>query len=229
MTTNMQPFFQRSAIEVAPELIGCFLFYHGAGGAIVETEAYELDDPASHSVRGLTERNSAMFGQPGTAYVYRSYGLHFCLNIVCRRGSAVLIRALEPTAGLALMQKRRKTDDVTRLCSGPGRLCQALGVTLQDNQRLIGERPFSFSPPQSRAAVISGRRIGISKAVDLPWRFGAAGSRYLSKKFATHETATPPQGDLGETKGAQYQPFPSGSFSLQVSHLARKLQLRRVR
>lgn len=185
----MQQFFQRSAIEVAPELIGCFLFYHEAGGAIVETEAYELDDPASHSVRGLTKTNSAMFGRPGTAYVFRSYGLHICLNIVCRRGSAVLIRALEPTAGLALMHERRRTDDVTRLCAGPGRLCQALGVTLQDNQRPIGERPFSFSPPLSKAAVISGERIGISKAVDRQWRFGAAGSRYLSKKFATSEIA----------------------------------------
>ncbi len=183
MKTPDLPFFQRNAIEVAPDLIGCLLSYHNVGGTIVESEAYEIDDPASHSFRGLSKANAAMFGQPGNVYVYRSYGIHFCLNIVCRRGSAVLIRAIEPVMGIPSMQERRRTSDIRLLCSGPGKLCQALGISLEDNEKLIGKWPFSLSCPTITASVVTGRRIGISKAVDLPWRFGLEASRFVSRKF----------------------------------------------
>ena len=180
-------FFQRPAYIVAPELIGCFFgFGEGddlAGGIIVEAEAYGPDDPASHSFRGPTLRNQAMFGEPGTAYVYRSYGIHWCFNITCLPGSAVLLRALEPTAGLDLMRTRRGVEPERLLCSGPGKLCQALGIDLALNGRAIDQPPFTLRHQTPAGSIVSGPRVGISKAVDQPWRFGLANSRFLSKRF----------------------------------------------
>lgn len=174
-----------SPSEVAARaLIGWTLTVDGVGGRIVETEAYHPTDPASHSFPGPTPRNAVMFGPPGVIYVYRSYGIHWCMNLVCGEapGSAVLLRALEPTAGLDLMIARRGLEDPRRLCSGPGRLCQALGVTHDHNGLAVTEPPFALEPG-APADVIVGPRIGISKAMDVPWRFGEAGSRYLSRPF----------------------------------------------
>jgi DNA-3-methyladenine glycosylase len=176
--------FHAPSVEAARELIGWTLTADGVGGRIVETEAYHYSDPASHSYPGPTERNAVMFGPPGVIYVYRSYGIHWCMNLVCgdEPGSAVLLRALEPTAGLDLMTARRSLDDPRRLCSGPGRLCQALGVTGEHNGLSAARPPFELTPGP-RAEVIVGPRIGITKAADIPWRFGERGSRYLSKPF----------------------------------------------
>lgn len=155
----------------------------GVGGRIVETEAYDPEDPASHSFSGPTERNAVMFGPPGRVYVYRSYGVHWCMNVVCAGpASAVLIRAIEPTQGLDVMIARRGVESSRLLCSGPGRLCQALGVTRAQNGARIDRAPFALVPgPPSE--VIAGPRIGITKAVDVPWRFGEQGSQYLSRPF----------------------------------------------
>jgi DNA-3-methyladenine glycosylase len=177
-------FFARSVHEVAPALVGATLLVDGAGGRIVEVEAYDGEDPASHGFRGETPRNRSMFGPPGHAYVYRSYGIHWCLNLVCDvpgRAEAVLVRALEPTHGLDRMAARRGTDDPRLLCSGPGRLCEALGVTGEHDGLALDRAPFGLEAPAAPVQVVAGPRIGISRAVDLPWRYAEAGSRYLSR------------------------------------------------
>jgi DNA-3-methyladenine glycosylase len=178
-------FFDRHPAQVARDLIGAFIAVDGAGGLIVETEAYHHEDPASHAYGGRTERNAAMFGPTGRAYVYRSYGLHWCLNLVCGEspGSAVLIRALQPTTGLELMAQRRGTLDPRALCSGPGKLCQALAVTRAHDGLALGQPPFGFHEASASADIVVGPRIGLTKAVETPWRFGLAGSRFLSRPF----------------------------------------------
>jgi DNA-3-methyladenine glycosylase len=181
-------FFDRSVHKVAPELIGATLMVGGAGGVIVEVEAYHHTDPAAHSYRGPTERNGIMFGPPGYAYVYRSYGIHWCLNFVCEAegsASAVLIRALEPVAGIAAMRRRRGLPDERALCSGPGKLCEALGVTIKHNGLALDRAPFELRARADRPEIVTGPRIGITKAVDEPWRYGLKGSRFLSKGFKT--------------------------------------------
>lgn len=178
--------FSAHSAEVARCLIGTLLLVDGVGGRIVETEAYDGEDPASHSFTGPTPRNAAMFGPPGRAYVYRSYGIHWCLNFVCREaghGAGVLIRALEPTAGLASMRRRRGLEDLRLLCAGPGRLGQALGITQALNGAALDAPPFELLCGEAPAELLAGPRIGISKAVDMPWRFGLKGSRFLSKPF----------------------------------------------
>jgi DNA-3-methyladenine glycosylase len=169
---------------VAPALIGATLLVDGVGGRIVEIEAYDHEDPASHGYRGRTERNASMFGPPGHAYVYRSYGIHWCLNFVCEAegvANAVLVRALEPTHGLDAMRERRGLDDPRLLCSGPGRLCQALGVTREHDGLALDRPPFELLAGDRPAEVISGPRIGITRAAELPWRYAEAGSRFLSR------------------------------------------------
>ena len=176
----------RSPHDVAPELIGAQLYVDDVGGVIVEVEAYDQTDPASHTYAGHTARNAAMFGPPGRAYVYRSYGIHWCLNFVCREaghGAGVLIRALEPTHGIETMRERRGLDDPRLLCSGPGRVCQALGVTRAHDGRRLDRPPFRLLPAEAPLEVVTGPRIGISKARDVPWRFGLAGSRFVSRPF----------------------------------------------
>ena len=179
------PFFAQEITGLARALVGCSIFVDGVGGRIVETEAYEPADPASHSFRGLTARNQPMYGPPGRAYVYRIYGMHWCLNLVggLQPGAAVLIRALEPTAGVDVMSARRGSDNPLRLCAGPGRLCQALGVTAAHNGMSLTMEPFSFLPAPPVGEVVAGPRIGIRKAIDKPWRFGLLGSKFLSRPF----------------------------------------------
>jgi DNA-3-methyladenine glycosylase len=177
-------FFARSVHDVAPELIGVELLVEGVGGVIVETEAYEPGDPAAHGYRGMTARNASMFGPPGRAYVYRSYGIHWCVNFVCEGegvAAAVLIRALEPTRGLEEMRRRRGLDDERLLCSGPGRLCEALAITREHDGLPLDRPPFALVERHEPAAVLRGPRIGISRATELPWRYGLAGSRFLSR------------------------------------------------
>jgi len=177
-------FFARSVHEVAPELIGATLLVDGVGGHIVEVEAYDQEDPASHGFRGPTPRNAAMFGPPGHAYVYRSYGVHWCLNLVCDvegRAEAALIRALEPTHGLDAMRDRRGVHEERALCSGPGKLCQALGVTRVHDGLALDVPPFELRARTHAPDVATGPRIGITRAAELPWRYGLAGSRFLSR------------------------------------------------
>lgn len=176
-------FFERDAIEVAKAMIGMSLTLDGVGGIIVETEAYLADDPASHSFKGPTNRNRAMFGPAGRAYVYRIYGMHWCINAVCLPGSAVLIRALQPVSGIDIMQKRRGLHDDRQLCSGPGKLCQALAIDDSHDGEELGQPPFALTTGQIAPVVVVGKRIGITKAVDHPWRFGLTGSPFLSRKF----------------------------------------------
>ena len=180
-------FFGRGVREVARDLIGATMLVDGVGGLIVEVEAYHHTEPAAHSYNGPTPRNQVMFGPPGFAYVYRSYGIHWCVNVVCEgegSASAVLIRALEPTQGVATMQRRRGMTDERRLCSGPGRLCEALGITHAQNGLALDKPPFELRARNEKPDIVKGVRIGITKAADLPWRFGVKGSRYLSKPFA---------------------------------------------
>ena len=177
-------FFARSVHEVAPELIGATLLVDGAGGVIVEVEAYDSEDPAAHGFRGRTLRNASMFGPPGHAYVYRSYGIHWCLNVVCEEegsAAAVLIRALEPSRGTEEMRVRRGLDELRLLCSGPGRLCQALGITREHDGLPLDEPPFELRAREAPVDVVAAPRIGISVATEVPWRYAAAGSRYLSR------------------------------------------------
>jgi DNA-3-methyladenine glycosylase len=179
-------FFDRSVHAVAPELIGATLLVDGVGGIVVEVEAYHHTDPAAHSYRGQTPRNALMFGPAGFAYVYRSYGIHWCMNVVCEAAgsaSAVLIRALQPTHGIATMRRRRGQQDDTALCSGPGKLCEALAITDKHNGLPLDRAPFVFLAREREPDIVAGVRIGITKAVELPWRYGLRGSRFLSKPF----------------------------------------------
>jgi DNA-3-methyladenine glycosylase len=179
-------FFRRSVLEVAPDLIGALLLFDGVGGRIVEVEAYHHTDAAAHSFRGPTSRNAVMFGPPGFAYVYRSYGIHWCVNFVCEpkgSASAVLIRAIEPNVGLAAMRRRRGVADERLLCSGPGRVCEALRITHAQNGLALDEPPFALFARTDEVEVIAGPRIGLTKAVEKPWRYGLKGSRFLSKPF----------------------------------------------
>ncbi len=178
---------RRSPHEVAPELIGAALFVDGVGGTIVEVEAYDHEDPAGHGFGNRrTARNASMFLPGGHAYVYRSYGIHWCLNIVCDAegvAGAVLVRALEPTHGLEEMVARRGLSDVRLLCSGPGRLTQALAVTRAHDGLPFDRPPFELRARTTPAELVIGPRIGITKAADLPWRYGLAGSRFVSRPF----------------------------------------------
>jgi DNA-3-methyladenine glycosylase len=182
-------YFDRSVHEVARELIGCTLLYEGCGGTIVETESYDADDPACHAYVGLTERTRVLFGPPGYAYVYLSYGIHSLLNAVAEPegdAAAVLIRALEPTHGLEAMRERRGDRPDADLCSGPGKLTEALGISLADNEADLSRDPFHLAPPRGeRPAIVTGPRIGITKAVKRPWRFCAAGNPHVSRPRPT--------------------------------------------
>jgi DNA-3-methyladenine glycosylase len=180
-------FFAREAPEVARDLIGASLMFNGCGGIIVETEAYAPDDPASHSFAGENGRNRSMFGAPGIAYVYRSYGVHWCLNFVCgakRRGCAVLIRALEPKAGIEWMKARRGTEIMRDLCSGPGKLTEALGIIGAHDGLPLSVPPFQLVLREGPPPLVSvGGRIGITRAIELPWRYGLSGSPFISRRF----------------------------------------------
>jgi len=179
-------FFARSVHDVAPDLIGAVLLVDGVGGMIVEVEAYDPDDPASHAFRGQTARNTAMFGPPGHAYVYRSYGLHWCLNFVWDapgHASAVLIRAVMPQLGVDVMRTRRRLEKETLLCAGPGRVCEALGISRAHDGLALDLPPFVILPPEGSVPIAVGTRIGITKAAEKPWRYGLKGSLFLSRKM----------------------------------------------
>src|SRR3979411_2993225 len=185
-------FFARSVHEVAPDLIGATMLVDGIGGIIVEVEAYHHTDPAAHSFRGPTPRNTVMFGPPGVAYVYRSYGIHWCVNFVCEKegsASAVLIRALQPTHGIPAMRRRRGLHDERSLCSGPGKLTEALGITDAHNGRPLDTSPIALHARANTPEIVAGVRIGISRAVELPWRYGLKGSKFLSKPFPANSSS----------------------------------------
>jgi DNA-3-methyladenine glycosylase len=186
MTALQRDFFERSVHDVAPELIGATLRVDGVGGVVVEVEAYDHEDPAAHGFRGQTARNASMFGSAGHAYVYRSYGVHWCLNFVCApvgRAEAALIRALAPTHGLDAMRERRGVETERLLCSGPGKLCQALGITRAADGLPLDELPFELVARSVVPPLVVGPRIGITRAVEQPWRYGFAGSPFLSRRF----------------------------------------------
>jgi DNA-3-methyladenine glycosylase len=192
--TISRDFFARSVHEVAPDLIGVTLLFDGVGGPIVEVEAYDHEDPAAHGYRGRTQRNASMFGPPGHAYVYRSYGIHWCLNFVCEQegsASAVLIRALEPRKGLEVMRGRRGLDDTRLLCAGPGRLCQALGITRAHDGLPLDRPPFELRSREGEPEIVTGTRVGITRAAEQPWRYGLAGSRFLSRALQPAGSASP--------------------------------------
>jgi DNA-3-methyladenine glycosylase len=179
-------FFARQVLEVAPDLIGVTLLVNGVGGIIVEVEAYHHTEPAAHSFNGPTPRNSVMFGPPGFVYVYRSYGIHWCVNFVCEKAgsaSAVLIRALQPTHGIPAMRRRRGLHDEKTLCSGPGKLTEALGITREHNAMALDTPPFALHARVGTPDIVAGIRIGLTKAVELPWRYGLKGSKFLSRPF----------------------------------------------
>jgi DNA-3-methyladenine glycosylase len=187
-------FFARSVHDVAPELVGAELYVDGVGGRIVEVEAYDHEDPAAHGFRGRTDRNASMFGPPGHAYVYRSYGIHWCLNFVCEEegvASAVLIRALEPTQGMETMAARRRGAEPRLLASGPGRLCEALAITRDHDGLPLDRPPFELRGRRGDPALVVGPRVGITKAIERPWRYGLAGSRFVSRPFSRRVRASP--------------------------------------
>ena len=203
----MKPsFYARPVLEVAPDLVGCVVSHAGTSGVIVETEAYHDSEPASHAFVGLTARTATLFGPPGRAYVYRSYGIHALLNAVCEPegiGAGVLIRALEPLEGIDLMRERRGLQRLESLCSGPGKLTQALDVELVDNGCDLAVGPVVFSGrPRGwlDVEVVVDKRIGITKAAELPWRFCAAGSRFLSRPVSV---------------GSRGRPAPTGSAAVR--------------
>jgi len=186
VTRLRRDFFARDVHTVARDLIGATLLVDGVGGTVVEVEAYHHEDPAAHGFGGRTERNATMFGPPGHVYVYRSYGIHWCMNFVCAdvgEADAVLLRALEPTHRLDVMRERRGLEDERLLCAGPGRVCQALGVTRDHDGLAVDRPPFALHARETEPELVTGPRIGISKAKDLPWRYGLAGSRFLSRSF----------------------------------------------
>lgn len=180
---QLQRFFDRDVTLVARELLGAEILVDGVGGIITETEAYHPDEPASHAHRGPTARNASMFLGPGHVYIYRIYGMHWCLNFVCSGAAAVLIRALEPTAGIDRMIERRGLSAPRELCSGPGKLCIAMGLSKAEDGLALTDPPFAFRPAAALQPMVIGPRIGITKAAELPWRFGLAGSAYLSRSF----------------------------------------------
>ncbi len=177
-------FFTQDVRCVARGLIGATFLVDGVGGVVVETEAYAPDDPASHAYRGRTTRNAAMFGPPGRLYVYRSYGIHWCANVVCAdegTGAAVLLRALEPACGIEQMRARRGVDELALLCAGPGRLCQALGIGAGHDGLPLDRSPFELQLGTSTPEIVVGRRVGITRATELPWRYALRSSRFVSR------------------------------------------------